>query len=72
MSRTDGNWRLALGREGVYPSDQEIEICRASFHVPAGCAESKRVSPSVHPKTKRVINYCVVDLTWVEEVREYA
>ena len=72
MQRTQGNWRLALGREGVYPSEQEIEICRAAFHVPAGCAESMRVAFSVHTKTRRTIQYHVVDMTWREEVREYA
>lgn len=72
MQRTAGQWRLALGREGVYPSEMEIDICRAAFHVPAGCEESRTVKPSVHPKTRRTIQYHVVNMTWREEVREYA
>ncbi len=71
MQRTHGNWRLALGREGVYPSEMEVEICKAAFRVPVGCAEVRLVKPSVHPKTRRAISYHVVNLTWVEEVREY-
>lgn len=72
MQRTQGNWRLALGREGVDPSEMEIEICKAAFRVPPGCHEERVKKPSVHPKTKRTIQYHVVNLTWREEVREYA
>lgn len=72
MQRVEGRWRLALGREGVDPSDMEVEICKAAFKVPTGAWEERLIKDYTHPKTRRTIKYHVVNLKWVEEVREYA
>lgn len=72
MQRVEGHWRLALGRESVYPSEMEVDICKAAFHVPAGAWEERTTKSYIHPKTRRTIQYHVVNLKWVEEVREYA
>jgi hypothetical protein len=56
-----------LGREGVYPSDTEIEICRKAFGVPDAAELARRTAPFRHPKSHRVITYYVAELTWVEQ-----
>ena len=51
MQRQDRHrWRLALGREGVYPSDMEVEICRQAFAVPDTAEITKRTAAFRHPK----------------------
>lgn len=59
-------WRLALAREDVYPSDMEVEIVRAAFDVPEAADESRSDKQYTHPKTKRTINYRRVEVTWQE------
>jgi hypothetical protein len=67
MQRQDRNrWRLALGREGVYPSDTEIETCRRAFAVPDAAELTRRTAPYQHPKTQRRITYYIAELTWRE------
>jgi hypothetical protein len=34
LERTEPGFRLALGRTDAPPSDVEIELCQAAFHVP--------------------------------------
>lgn len=70
MQRFEGNWRLALGREGVDPSAMEVEICKDAFKVPEGAWEERLTKAYIHPKTHRTINYHVVNFKWVEEVPE--
>lgn len=60
-------WRLALAREGIYPSDTEIAICRESFDVPPAAEEKRTQKVHHHPKTKRTIVYHVAELTWIEQ-----
>ena len=66
LARKGHQSRLALGREGVYPSDTEVEVCRRAFRVPAGAETTKREATSRHPKTGRKIRYLVVELMWLE------
>lgn len=66
MERCEGRWRLALGREQVSPSDEEVEICRRSFNVPEGAEEWRRTKTSTHPKTGRARSYVIVGFCWVE------
>lgn len=72
MQRIEGHWRLALGREGTDPGEMEVEICKTAFNVPPGAWEERVIKPYTHPKTRRTIQYHVVNLKWVEEVKEYA
>ena len=67
LQRTDCRWRLALGREWVYPSDVEVKICKAAFNVPEGAQEIRTERPSRHPQSKRPLVFYVVELTWREE-----
>ena len=66
MQRTDGRWRLAMAREGVWPSDVEVDICRREFHVPEGSVERRKRHSRRHPKTGRQLFYSVVELCWME------
>lgn len=63
---SDEQWRLAMAREGVYPSDVEVELVRSAFDVPEEAEESHGEKQYTHPKTRRVINYRRVELTWQE------
>lgn len=51
-------WRLSLTREGVYPSEREIEICKAVFDVPKSCAQIKQIVDV------KGVNFHVVKLVW--------
>ena len=66
MGRMEGQWRLALGREKVAPSDTEVDICRTAFKVPEGASEDRRKHSRRHPKTGRLVVYNVVELQWME------
>ena len=59
-------WRLALGRAGAPPSDNEIDICRRSFGVPVGaeCDMTKRQRTS--PKTRVTTTLFVAEMYWYE------
>lgn len=59
-------WRLALAREGVYPSDIEVSIVRGCFDVPEAAEEERSEKQHRHPKTGREINYRRVEITWQE------
>jgi hypothetical protein len=66
MQRTEGRWRLAMAREGVWPSDVEVEVCRHAFHVPDGSLELRKRHLRRHPKTGRQFIYSVVEVYWME------
>lgn len=63
---TDSQWRLAMAREGVYPSEVEVELLRTAFDVPEAAEEARSEKSHTHPKTKRQISYRRVELTWQE------
>jgi len=61
-------WRLALGRQDVAPSEDEIAICRRAFGVPEGTEHAAVQSKSrTNPKTKVVSTWYVVDMYWYEK-----
>ena len=64
LQRTGRQYRLALGRPGVAPSDSEIEICARAFRVQAD-AEPHRTVKERTGKTG-VITYHVAELYWTE------
>ena len=64
LQRTQRQYRLALGRPGVAPSDSEIEICARAFRVPAD-AEPHRTMKERTGKTG-VLIYHVAELYWTE------
>lgn len=63
----DRRWRLALAREGVYPSETEVTTCRRYFDVPDTADEQRSPRQYHHPKTRRVIEYRRVEITWTED-----
>lgn len=65
LERTGLRWRLALGREDVWPSTAEIAICGAAFGAPVGAGESSKEVKST-TKTGRELRYKVVELVWTE------
>jgi len=67
LERRDAEWRLALGRERVFPSAQEVEICMDAFKVPLG-TEQVRVEPERRQaqSARRYQGYFVVELRWRE------
>lgn len=64
--RNDGQWRLAIARQGVDPHDGEMEICRRFFQVPDAAEPARTIRASKHPKTGRQITYHVIEVVWVE------
>jgi hypothetical protein len=67
LQRVDEHqWRLAMARESVYPSDIEVEIVRSTFDVPEAAEEARSEKTYTHPKTHRLINYRRVEITWQE------
>lgn len=66
VGRRDGQWRLALGREKVSPSQTEVDVCKRAFNVPEGASEDRREHSRRHPKTGRHIQYSIVELKWME------
>ena len=60
-------WRLALGRQDVGPSDQEIAICRKAFGVPEGTEHSAVQNKSrVNMKSRIVSTWYIVEMYWYE------
>lgn len=64
LSHNGPAYRLALAREDVYPSDQEIEVSAVSYGVPQGAGEHRFTTTSYHPKTGRKVKIHVVEFTW--------
>jgi hypothetical protein len=62
----DHQWRLAMARDGVYPSDAEVAIVRSAFDVPEAADEARSEKQHRHTKTNRIINYRRVEITWQE------
>lgn len=59
-------WRLAMAREGVYPSELEVSIVRGCFEAPESAEEARSEKTHHHPKTNRPITYRRVEVTWLE------
>ena len=60
-------WRLALGRNEVAPSEDEIAICRKAFGVPEGTEHTAVQSKSRYSeKSKIVSNWHIVEMYWYE------
>ena len=64
LQRTGRQYRLALGRPGVAPSDSEIEICARAFCVHADAEPGRTVKE--RPGKTGVITYHVAELYWTE------
>jgi hypothetical protein len=64
LQRTGRQYRLALGRPGVTPSDSEIEICARSFRVPADAEPHRTVKQ--RPGKTGLLTYHVAELYWTE------
>ncbi len=64
--RGEQQWRLALGRQDVEPSVDEIEICREAFRVPAAAEPNAVTKQRKSPKTNLPVVYHVTELTWRE------
>lgn len=64
LSYQEEEWRLALRREGVEPSEEEISLCMAAFDVPDECARTRRTRKET--KYHQVVTYHIVELTWRE------
>jgi hypothetical protein len=64
LSHNNASYRLALAREGVYPSDEEIAICMAHFAVPEGTDPKRFETQTYQAKTGRNVRLYVVELIW--------
>jgi len=60
-------WRLALGREGVQPSEDEVAICRKSFGVPDATEHSRRQVMRTNAKTRKQTVWHIAELEWREQ-----
>ncbi len=72
LQRRDQQWRLALGRDGVQPSDVEVETVCKAFDVPAAVEQLRTQVLRTMPKTNRRAIYHVVELYWVEREKATA
>lgn len=59
-------WRLAMAREAIPPSADEIAICRRAFNVPAGSEESTFTKDRTNPKSRVTTTWHVVEVFWHE------
>ena len=66
LHRREDRFRLVVRREGVFPSEQEVEIVRQAFGVPEECVAEVGSKTEQHPVTKRTIRWQVVELRWRE------
>jgi len=60
-------WRLALGREAVQPSDDEVAICRRSFGVPDAAEPTRRQAVRTNSKTRKSTVWHIAELEWREQ-----
>jgi hypothetical protein len=58
--------RLALGRNDVHPSDDDIAACREAFGVPVGTEYETKVVSSFSKKTRSPLTWHVVEMCWYE------
>ena len=66
LSYDEDRWRLALRRENVPPSEDEIEICMQAWEVPESAHRTMSTASARHPLTDRIVKYHTVELTWLE------
>ena len=62
LQRKERQWRLALGRDGVMPSEVEVDVVRKAFDVPAAAEPVRAQRYRPMPKTGRQALYHVVEL----------
>lgn len=60
----ESRYRLVLRREGVYPSEQEVEIVCQAFGVPVGTEPAQRMSKDWSKGYKRLMY--AIELRWTE------
>lgn len=65
LVRNEPRWRLTLRRREIFPSDNEIKVCRRAFGVPEGTDEQRRVQSERINARQSVVWWCV-DLAWRE------
>ena len=66
LERNGEQWRLALGREKVFPSAVEAEICQDAFQVPQG-TELLWIEPTVRGRGhRRYKDYFLLEMRWRE------
>ena len=71
LERNGEQWRLALGREKVFPSVVEAEICQDAFQVPQG-TEFVWIEPMVRQAhqpgrgLKQYKDYFLLEMRWRE------
>lgn len=66
LSHIEDQWRLALRRENVYPSANELAIVQPLFNIPVGTEPSYRQHVATHPTTHRRITWQIVEFSWRE------
>lgn len=66
LSHIDDRWRLALRRQGVFPSHAEAEILRSVFAVAEGTEPTPREKTVEHPETHRKIAWKIIEYNWIE------
>jgi hypothetical protein len=67
LSYEGDRWRLALRREDVMPSEDEVDLCSLAFGVPDAAGRHNFKSKETAAVTHRRIMYHVVELTWRED-----
>lgn len=72
MERNGEAWRLAIGRDNVYPSQKEIEIIARDFNLPDGLVWTNTVveQRSKHKDKTIVTKWHVSECVWAEPTKE--
>lgn len=68
LERKEEQWRLAVGRSGVFPSEVEIEICRDAFDVPVD-TQQQWLSPAqriTRRQNGKYQGFFLVEMYWRE------
>lgn len=66
LARNGEQWRLALGRVKVYPSDHEAAVCAPAFEVAEGTEPERRTYTRTDPKTGLRTTWHIVEFIWIE------
>lgn len=59
---------LALWRDDMAPSGEDVEAIAEAFHVPESVDLRRRIVREFRPETQRLATVHVAELSWIEEV----
>lgn len=68
IQRTGSRYRLAIARQGTWPSDDELAVVAKRFNATAAADFPERTTKKFrNPKTDTEITYHVIQIEWTEQ-----